>query len=347
MQEELAEQHVWKKEFERLESSLQATPTAADTAALTRKLAVLTINEDKLKRRFSLLSTSEAELKKQVEQQRTFLHEAEAISRTRIVYLESCIQQQEAKLREQASQIDASVHRDELTTATQRSEVVAAKYRQLLLRYMRLKQARGELHHAMSDRIELKHQLELYQKETQVQQQHIKELENQLSQRSLPEETLQERHRIASSQLFYHKQRAEAYEMQLAQANSLLQSTRAALRQSQERVEALENELLDSQTRENKMQDEIAELAPRAQLEAARVESNQLRDKLAEVEQSLLRMTQQKEIAFEQADAVHRLHHARDEEIRVLRQQQLELQTTDDAMATVGRLQRRMLSMQV
>jgi centrosomal protein CEP290 len=316
-----------------------------ELVTMGRRVAILRVNEDTLKRKMDSLAEDLDQVSKQkqrLEDQHLAMGKA---AKERILFLERCLTGADARIATMQRTLDSSVDQSHLHEMTQRCQVLGTRYRLLLAQHTELQAGAADAMAADMAKQEYKHQVELLERELELVKQRSKSREAQLATAQTDEAGHQLR--LAQIRAGNEHQQAELLSTQLTQVKASSASLEASNHSLQSKVASLTQELVDVRSDEAQLREELVAMVSRDELQASWDEAQQLHAQLAEVQDQLLKAKHDRELALDQADAVQRLHRCSQVETTALKRHLLELQTTTDEKAALGRLHRRILGLQV
>ena len=360
-------------EFERLLDTLDRNDSEAmrRIADVTRKISVLRVNEKILSRKYSLVSKSEKDLRKEAEKSRKELVETRGVVGEKMGVLRRRKETAEFKVAVLQSALSASVPTEEMERLQKEYNEIIAKYRDAMEKESivrrddekgkRLEEENKTLKEGLED---LKKEVEIEKSKRTAMEAFMEEVRGRgggggefaksatlptsamtSSVRDSQLRTLSERLTMTEMKELNERQRAN-------HADRMYERLKAALKTAEDRNEELEENFgkiskinLQLQSSESKMRDELLMSVPRSDLVSAKNEKTELEKTVNDLRQRASQYKESSDIALAQIEQINFFESCKEKERESFMLQLVELQARSDEAMKFGHLHRQIVSL--
>ncbi|CAK8989635.1 Centrosomal protein of 290 kDa (Cep290) [Durusdinium trenchii] len=337
---------------------------------LTRKLAILEVNEVVLARKYNLIAEENRSTRNEKEILQHEMVQAETALRERVLYLEEWKAGAQAQLESLQKSVELCVPRNSHEAVVRKLANIKHKYRELLGREAQLRsktsgaQALRRRVHDLETELEvLRTECLKAKQDAQTNREQLEWFEARSKQTVEPgteEDTSRQLEALVQQRA---KLKGELLEKEIVLASSIkkaeIMEKRASelskdLQQEVERADQAEIALESAREVANKIEQELIEFRDTYQGGASRAERKVLEERITELENlygSLTRETQRfrelADIASSQVQAFEMMQQGKEQELESLRKQLLEVNARSDDDAIIGKVQHELTTTKV
>uniref|UniRef100_UPI0037E88129 centrosomal protein of 290 kDa isoform X2 n=1 Tax=Semicossyphus pulcher TaxID=241346 RepID=UPI0037E88129 len=354
------------QEFKELLNTLKKDPEEIkrQLSEALRKLTVLKVNEEKLKRRYITLLEQEQHLRKENGKLREESSHMQASVTQRMGYLQRFKEMATYKIAALQKALDDSVPSSDLEKANKQYTELTVKYRDMLQRDSRLIQRTTNLEHLESENESLLEQISAINKELEITKEKLNTLEQAWDnvnanggENSMDKagKLLANNEMVSAARRITTLEMKELNERQRAEhAHRMYEQLRSSLRQVEERNLELESKFaeltkmnVEAQRMERELRDELADSISKAVSDADRAKITELERAEAELRIEVSKLKEVSDVAMMQATALQARQQSRDKEIESMRRQILDIQSQSDDKALIAKLHQHIVALQL